>query len=429
MKCHVVADPLRPFPLRELALGSRDNRPHTPRQAQTTPLDCARQPAYVHPPMDVPATEQLDKHSPMHAGSASRLGSAADELALRPDPSFWSKRTVCVTGGTGFLGYHLVRLLVDLAASVRIFALDPRAEHPTRHIPNIELVPGDVLDPAAVRRAVAGCSVVLHAAGIVAVSGPALRKVWPVHVDGTRNVLDVLEPGARLVHTSSVVAIGASRDRRQLNEDSPFNLRGLKVAYVQAKRAAEELALASPKDVVAVNPSYLIGPEDYDRSVMGQFCHRFWRGRVPFAPPGGLNLVDVRDVAAGHLLAAERGRRGQRYILGGEDHDYVSFLRLMADVAGYRPRRIPRIPGFLFTAGSALKEVRGWFRGREPYPSLAHARLNRFYWFFAAERARRELGYSARPIRESLSDAYAWYRSRDRFQLRGFSRWMLRPAE
>jgi dihydroflavonol-4-reductase len=285
---------------------------------------------------------------------------------------------VCVTGGTGFLGYHLVKQLGEVGARVRVFALAPPADHPIRQLPHAEIIAGDILDPAAVRSAVTGCSVVIHVAGIVAVWGPALARLWPVHVDGTRNVLAALDPAARLVHTSSVVAVGASRRREVLTEESPFNLGKVKLVYVQAKRAAEELALTSDRDVVVVNPGYLIGPEDFEKSVMGKLCHRFWRGRAPLAPPGGLNLVDVRDVAIGHLLAAEEGQRGRRYILGGENLTYSEFLRQMADVAGMRPRLLPRIPQSLFWLGALLGELRGRLRGKEPYPSLSHARLNRY---------------------------------------------------
>jgi dihydroflavonol-4-reductase len=348
---------------------------------------------------------------------------------MRPDPAYWTGRQVCVTGGTGFLGYHVVRALGEVGARVRVFAFNPPTDHPVRGFPHAEIAAGDVLDPASVRAAIAGCSVVIHAAGIVAVWGPALTRMWPVHVDGTRHVLDALEPGARLVHTSSIVAVGASGNRRVLDEDSPFNLRGLRLAYVQAKRAAEELALGSGEDVVGVNPGYLLGPEDYDHSVMGQLCHRYWRGRAPIAPPGGLNLVDVRDVAVGHLLAAERGVRGRRYILGGENHDYPSFLQLMAEVAGFRPRLVPRVPGPLFTAAAALNEIRGRIRGRVPYPSLAHARLNRYFWFVSSDRARTELGYEPRTVRESLADAYRWFAARERLRPRGINRWLLRPAD
>jgi dihydroflavonol-4-reductase len=347
---------------------------------------------------------------------------------LQPDREFWNDRAVCVTGGTGFLGFHLVRALSELGSRVRVFALETSPNHPVRQFPNTTIVPGDVLNPEAVREALARCSIVFHAAGLVAVWGPALHKVWPVHVEGTRNVLAALEPGARLVHTSSVVAVGASRTAEVLDEDSPFNLSHVKLDYVQAKRAAEEPVLRSNKDALAVNPGYLLGPEDHERSVMGQFCHRFWRGRAPVAPPGGLNLVDVRDVAMGHLLAAERGVNGRRYILGGENLDYASFARLLAGAAGFRPRLLPRLPWPMFAAAAVINEARGRIRDKQPYPSLAHARVNRYFWFFSSERARRELGYEPRPVYQSLADAYEWFDNREPFHVRGFNRWLLRPA-
>ena len=350
---------------------------------------------------------------------------------LRPDPAFWKDRTVCVTGGTGFLGYHLVRALGEAGARVRVFALNPSAQHPLQqfaHFAHAAIISGDVLDAVAVKQAVAGCSIVVHAAGIVSVWGPGVQKMWPVHVVGTRNVLSALDPSARMIHTSSVVAVGASKHPIALNEESPFNLDRLKIEYVRSKRAAEEIALASDRDVVVVNPGYLLGPDDYERSVMGQLCHRFWRGRAPLAPPGGLCFVDVRDVAIGHLLAAERGMMGQRYILGGENLSYADFFRLLADVAGMRPRFIPKIPSLAFTVGSALNELRGRWRGKEPYPSLAHARMNRYFWYYSSDPARRELGYEPRLVRDSLIDAYAWYSSRETFRIRGLNRWLLRPA-
>jgi dihydroflavonol-4-reductase len=309
-----------------------------------------------------------------------------------------------------------------------VFALEPPPGHPIRQFGHAEIITGDVLDADAVRRAVAGCSVVIHAAGIVAVWGPVLKKMWPVHVDGTRNILAALDSGTRLVHTSSIVAVGGSRSREELNEDTPFNLHRLKIAYVQAKRAAEELVLTAGKDVVVVNPGYLIGPEDHEPSVMGALCHRFWRGRAPVAPPGGLNLVDVRDVAIGHLLAAERGERSRRYILGGENHEYTSFFQVMAEVAGFRPRWIPRLPRSTFATAAVYNEIRGRLRGKEPYPSLAHVRMSRYFWFVSSDRARRELGYDPRPVRESLADAHSWFSADYQFRVRGFNRWLLRPA-
>src|SRR5439155_1230081 len=126
-----------------------------------------------------------------------------------------------------------------------------------------------------------------------------------------------------------------------------FNLERLRVDYVRAKCAAEQVAAgaaARGRHVVIVNPGYLLGPEDYELSVMGRLCARFWRGRILVAPPGGYNVVDVRDVATGHLLAAEHGRPGRRYILGGENYTLPELFRLLARAAGWRPRALIRLP-------------------------------------------------------------------------------------
>src|SRR5262249_42906303 len=160
---------------------------------------------------------------------------------------------------------------------------------------------------------------VFHTAGAVAVWGPAQNKLWSVNVNGAQNVLDAVQANCRLVHTSSLVAVGATLSGVPLTETAPFPAGADVLPYVSSQRAAEERALTSDRDVVVTNPAYLVGPEDFEPSIMGRFCIRYWKGRVPFSPPGGLNLVDVRDVACAHLLAAEHGQTGRRYILGGED--------------------------------------------------------------------------------------------------------------
>jgi len=324
---------------------------------------------------------------------------------------FWRGLRVCVTGGTGFLGCHLIEQLLARRAHVRSLSLPVGPDHPLAKLAGVERIEGDIRDRQLVGRALADCQVVFHTAGVVAVWGPALERMWSVHIEGTQNVLAAAERGARIVHTSSVVAVGASRRGRELNEDSPFNLTNIDLPYCHAKRAAEEMALKAidNRDVVVVNPAYLVGPADHEGSIMGRFCLRCWRGRVPLAPPGGVNLVDVRDVALGHLLAAELGRRGQRYILAGENRTYAAFMGELATAAG-RPRRWrPTVPSWMLTCLARLNELRARFTGREPYPSLAHARLNRYRWFYRSDKAAEELGYRPRPLAETLCDAFAWY--------------------
>src|SRR5204863_383601 len=222
---------------------------------------------------------------------------------------------VCVTGGTGFLGWHLVRQLLELRPHVRVFGLAPRAKALLDQLQPLDCVFGDVRDPLAVRFAVHDCDIVFHTAGNIAMWGPGLAAMHDIHVGGTKNVLQALAPNARLVHTSSVIAIGASTGGAPLTETAAFNLHSLRVDYVHAKKNAEDVvrqAAGHGGNAVILNPGYLIGPVDYDESVMARFCVRFWKRKMPILPPGGLNYVDVRDVARGHLLAAERGQSGRR---------------------------------------------------------------------------------------------------------------------
>jgi|SRR6516225_1934882 dihydroflavonol-4-reductase len=344
---------------------------------------------------------------------------------------FWSGKRVCVTGGTGFLGYQLVRQLLGLGAEVRVLTMRPAMPHPVLETPNVDMVFGDVRDRAVVRAALAGCEVIFHTAAIVAVWGARLERMYAVHVEGTRNVLDEASAKARVIHTSSVVTIGASLTTVPLREESDFNLADLKVDYVHAKRAAERIALeaSGEKDVVVVNPGYLIGPEDYEPSVMGRFCKRYWQGRVPLAPPGGFNLVDVRDVARGHLLAAERGKAGRRYILGGENRTFPEFMIRLAGAMGNRPRAIWTLPGWALWSLACVAECRGWLLHKEPYPSLQHARLNHYHWFYGSDRAEQELGFRARSVTASLIDAYEWHSREKEFHLRGFNRWWMGGKE
>jgi dihydroflavonol-4-reductase len=346
-----------------------------------------------------------------------------------PDPDFWEGKRVCVTGGTGFLGGHLVEQLVGLGARVRVLALPADDADCLRGQP-VECVLGDVRDPALVRRAAAGCDMIFHTAAVVAFWGPALGAMHAVGREGTRNVLAAAGRGVRVVHTSSIVAVGAATAGVPACEDSAFPAAALTIDYGRAKREAELLALEASgrQDVVVTNPTFLVGPRDPGPSDMGRYCLRFWKGRLPFAPAGGLNVVDVRDAARGHLLAAEHGRPGRRYILGGEDRTFLGLARALAEVAGLRPRWLPRLPAWLLGTAATAAAAVARLRGTRPYPSPQHARLCGHYWFARSDRAARELGYRPRPLTACLADTYRWFASCHDLRPRGLNAWWVRPG-
>jgi dihydroflavonol-4-reductase len=348
-----------------------------------------------------------------------------------PDRSFWTGKRVCVTGGTGFLGYHIACQLLEAKAVVRIAGLTPRPRHPVHHAAQFERHFGDIRDLSFVKRAVAGCSVVFHAAGNVCTWGAGLSTMREVHLAGTHNVLASVSPWTRVVHTSSAVTAGASERPQPLREDSPFNLDTEEIDYVHSKRASEEFALEAARrgqDVVIVNPGFLVGPEDYCDSVLGRLCRRFWKGQLLLAPGGGMSLADVRDVAAGHLLAAKHGHAGRRYILAGENRTIRDFMMLLADTARLSPRWLPQFNYRALRLLAALSESRALLTGNEPHPSRQQALLSRYFWYYDSTRARQELGYQWRPLAQSIKDAFAWHRSLRPLLLRRPNRWWMRPA-
>jgi dihydroflavonol-4-reductase len=263
--------------------------------------------------------------------------------------------------------------------------------------------------------ALRGCEVLFHLAGAV-----DFQEDWGrferVNVGGTRQVLAAARAAGvrRLVHTSSVVAVGARSHPVVLDETAPWNLGGLRVPYVTTKRQAEELALEASGtglEVVVVNPSSVVGPDDFSGSEFGTLCKRFWRGRLPFFFGGGNNFVDVRDLARGQLLAAERGRSGQRYLLGGSNRTYTA---LFADLARVARRSIFRLRLPCALAGIMAHLNGAVQRGStaRAYLTVGQARLLPLYFFFSSAKAERELGYRTRPFIESLADSYAFWMGR-----------------
>jgi dihydroflavonol-4-reductase len=178
-----------------------------------------------------------------------------------------------------------------------------------------------------------------------------------------------------------------------------------------------------------MHPGFLIGPDDYDRSLMGRVCLRFWNGRLPLVPPGGVSFVDVRDVAAGHILAAEHGSPRRRYVLGGENHTSREFTQALAAAGGVRPRLSPQLSHWGLFAVAGVLEMYYGLRGRTPFPCWQDARLQVYHWYADSTRAHRELGFRARPLAETLADSFAWHREEGLIKRRGLRRWWMRPAD
>jgi len=312
--------------------------------------------------------------------------------------------TTLVTGATGFLGRRLVPLLAARGDSLRALVREGTDDRALREL-GVEVVRGGITDPAAVGRAAAGCELVFHGAGVVAHEKREAPRLDACNVGGVRTVLAALEPGARLVHVASLGTIGpAPSPDRPAHEAQPFPEGVLRLPYVASKRAGERLVLEAVErglDAVVANPGYLLGPDDPYR-VTTWPVYRYLQGSLRVHTSGGLSVADVRDVAAGLVALAERGRTGERYILtnGAGNLAWPEFFARVAEVTGVR-RTMVGLPPAVVRAASQV--VRWPVRPGE-------IRLATHWWFATPAKAERELGYASRPVDETLADTAAQYR-------------------
>jgi dihydroflavonol-4-reductase len=318
-----------------------------------------------------------------------------------------------ITGASGLLGSTLAALLLEAGhrvratrrASTRIELLDDLA---------IEWVNADLGDAATLEVAFRGADVVFHCAAQVGVRHRATPEMTATNVGGTKNVLTAVRAAQvpRLVHVSSTVAVGLSSDGRPCTEETRWNMHehGLDDGYATTKRRAEELVRASGLDTVIVNPGYMFGPRDA-RPSSGRLILDVVRGKVPGWTPGYNNFVDARDVARSMIAAWQKGRRGERYILGGHDLTYRAVFEQIAAIAGVRAPRW-RISRLAAAALGRLGDLQEHFLDRDPLitsTSVRYAYTDRFR--FSSEKAKRELGHTVTPIEVPIRDAIAWFRA------------------
>ena len=316
-----------------------------------------------------------------------------------------------MTGAAGFIGRHVAAALVDVGADVRSFDLRPRAQD------GIEPVVGDILDRDALVNALDGCDAVFHLAAVYSYSRSDAARMRAVNVDGTRSVLDAVartRTRPRVVYTSSCATCGPVRRRAATEDDGPPPWE-LVVPYKRTKLDAERLALeaaAEGHDVVVVNPTTPVGAGDERPTPTGKMVRDVVTGRAPaYLARSVLNIVAVEDVARGHLRAFERGRAGQRYLLGGENMPMRDVFGAIARAAGRRPPRLALPWAPVYAAARAADLLMRPLRREPQLLVLDEVRLARLPMAFDDAKARRELGHESRPGVAALTEAVAAVRA------------------
>jgi dihydroflavonol-4-reductase len=324
-----------------------------------------------------------------------------------------------VTGGTGFLGSHVVRRLIERGDDVRVTV---RRRSRLENLEGLDYEPAtsDILDRRAVRRALRGVDRVFHVAGLTSLRASADRQ-FEVNAQGTRIVLEESLRAAvdRVVHTSSVAAIGPAPRGSTADERQVFRAGGYGIPYVNAKHEAELEAFrqaAAGLPVVVVNPGHIFGPGDIYRSST-ELVRRYMLRQIPAYVEGALNIVDVRDVARGILLADDRGRPGERYILGNRNYTHDRLFADLGRLSGVEPPAVKLpLPAALAAAHAAEQ-----LPGRPPI-TVAEVRLLSMWWAFRSGKAQRELGWKPEPHEETVEATVEWYRERLGDRLRRSSR-------
>ncbi|MBI3323459.1 MAG: NAD-dependent epimerase/dehydratase family protein [Candidatus Omnitrophica bacterium] len=318
-----------------------------------------------------------------------------------------------VTGAAGFVGSHVVSKLVGRGERVRALARSSTVLRNLAGLP-VEIRTGDLTDPASLRQAMAGCRRLYHVAADYRLWAPDPAELYRNNVAGTRNVLEAArEAGVeRIVYTSTVGALKCPGNGRPSSEETPVGLQDMVGHYKRSKFLAEQEALAAARagmPVVIVNPSTPVGPRDIKPTPTGQMIVDFLNGRMPAYVDTGLNLIDVEDAAEGHLLAMERGRPGQRYILGHRNLTLKEILEILSRVTGLPAPRV-RMPIGVALGWAALST--GWsaLTRRPPRVSWEAVRISRKRMYFDSGKAVRELGLPQRPVEEALAKAVDWFR-------------------
>src|SRR5579862_4155556 len=320
-----------------------------------------------------------------------------------------------VTGATGFLGSHVAHALAEQGADLRLLVRN------TSNLKNLEglraeTVTGDLRDPISIEKAISGCDTVFHVAADYRLWVRDPNEMYRSNVDGTRAILDASRKNGvrRVVYTSSVATIGFTSDGRPADEDSPVSLVNMIGHYKRSKFMAEQVAMEAGRSgmhVVTVNPTTPIGEQDVKPTPTGRIVVDFLKRKFPAYVDTGLNLVDVRECARGHVAALERGKAGERYILGGEDLTLKQILDKLGQITGLPSPKLKLPYAVAFAAGVFGEMVTGRVLHGDPRATIDTVRMGKKKMFASSVKAERELGWKTIPVDDALKRAVEWFRA------------------
>jgi dihydroflavonol-4-reductase len=317
-----------------------------------------------------------------------------------------------VTGATGFVGSAVVRRLLREGHEVRVLVREASDRSNLDGL-DVHVVEGDLTRAASLLPACDGCDALFHVAADYRLWAPKPEQLYRTNVDGTRAILEAARQAGvpRIIYTSSVATLGIPKKGGSGDEHTPVALADMIGHYKRSKFLAEQMVrelAAGGLPVVIVNPSTPIGPRDIKPTPTGRIVRDAMAGRLPAYVDTGLNVVHVDDVAEGHWLAYRHGMVGERYILGGFDMSLHELLIEIARISGRSPPRV-RLPHAVVMPIAHIAQAWARLTGTNPIATVEEVRMSKKHMFFSSDRARRELGYTPRPVRQALEDAVRWF--------------------
>jgi dihydroflavonol-4-reductase len=320
-----------------------------------------------------------------------------------------------VTGATGFLGSHVARVLAEQGAELRLLVRS------TSNLKNLEglkaeTATGDLRDASSLAKAMAGCEVVFHVAADYRLWVRDPAEMYRSNVEGTQAILEAARKNSVrcVVYTSSVATVGFTGNGHPADEDSPVSLADMIGHYKRSKFMAEQVALVAGRGgmrVVTVNPTTPVGEQDVKPTPTGRIIVDFLKRKFPAYVETGLNLVDARECARGHIGALEKGKSGERYILGGENLTLKQILDKLGVIAGLPSPKV-KLPYFVAYAAGAVDEmVQGRLLGREPRATIETVRMGKKKMWASSGKAERDLGWKTAPVDDALRRAVAWFQA------------------